>query len=260
MAQTNAGDERPSSWLSAVLGFGLASFLSDAGHEAATAAMPALLASLGAAPAALGLIEGLSDGFSSFAKLGGGWIANRPRWRKPITVLGYLVTGLSNGVYALATAWPHVLAARGVGWLAKGFRGPARDTMLADSVTDATRGRAFGFHRAMDTAGAVVGPGLAAILIATHPVRQVFLWALIPGVAAALAVMLLVKPDSTPTPAPVAFWKSIGDLPAPFRRFLVAVFLFGLGERPSNWSFPRTSNTWPPRAARACSSFSSSLR
>ena len=61
MAQTNAGDERPSSWLSAVLGFGLASFLSDAGHEAATAAMPALLASLGAAPAALGLIEGLQN-------------------------------------------------------------------------------------------------------------------------------------------------------------------------------------------------------
>jgi sugar phosphate permease len=217
-------------WLRAVVGFGIASFLSDMGHEAATAALPALLLTLGAPAAALGIIEGVADGLSSFAKLGGGWLADRPRLRKLIAVGGYLVTGIASGVYALATAWPHVLAARSAGWLARGVRGPARDTMLADSVAEELRGRAFGFHRAMDTLGAVVGPALAALLISQLPTRDVFLWALVPGVLAAVAFAGLVRRDDRPTPSPQPFWRSIASLPPRFRRFLVAVFLFGLGD------------------------------
>ncbi len=218
-------------WLSrSVLGFGLASFLSDAGHEAATAALPGLLVTLGAAPAALGLIEGLADGLASFSKLFGGWFADEPRRRKPIAVLGYLTTGVSTGVFALATTWPHVLAARAVGWLARGVRGPARDAMLADAVAEQARGRAFGFHRAMDTAGAVAGPALAVLLASLVTVRALFWWTLVPGVLSAVAYAVLVRRQDGTRVDPQPFWRSLGALPSQFRRFLAAVFLFGVGD------------------------------
>ena len=222
---------RPARWLTtSVVGFGLASFLSDAGHEAATSVLPALVALLGSAPAALGIIEGVSDGMASVAKLLGGWWADRPRLRKPLAVGGYLVTGVSVGIFALASSWLHIVAARSIGWFARGVRGPVRDAMLADAVPAEAVGRAFGFHRAMDTAGAVVGPLLALALVALVPLRQVFLWAVVPGVLASVAFAVLVRP---PAPRPVAarpFGASLRSLPAAYRRFLAAVFLFGAGD------------------------------
>lgn len=218
-------------WLTrSVLGFGLASLLSDAGHEAATAVLPAFLVTLGAAPVALGLIEGLADGLASFSKLLGGWLADEPHRRKPIAVAGYLTTGLSTGVLALATSWLHVLGARSIGWLARGVRGPARDAMLADAVPGEARGRAFGFHRAMDTAGAVAGPGLAALLASTLPPRSIFWWTLVPGVLAAGAFAVLVRAQDGRRIDPKPFWRSVGALPERYRRFLAAVFLFGAGD------------------------------
>jgi MFS family permease len=222
----------PQGWLNrSVLGFGVASFLSDAGHEAATAALPALLAVLGAPPAALGLIEGVADGASSAAKMAGGWLADRPSWRKPIAVAGYLVTGVTTGAYALVTAWPALLAARSMGWMARGARGPARDAMLADAVPPDARGRAFGFHRAMDTLGAVVGPALATALVATVSLPHVFGRAMVPGVLAGVAFLALVRKDGSRAPdRPLRLGQSLSALPLRFRRFLVAVLLFGVGD------------------------------
>jgi MFS family permease len=218
-------------WLNrSVIGFGLASFLSDAGHEAATAALPAFLLTLGAAPAALGVIEGLADGLASFAKLFGGWLSDEPRRRKAIAVGGYLTTGLSTGVFALATTWVHVLAARAVGWVARGVRGPARDAMLADSVPVEARGRAFGFHRALDTTGAVAGPALAVLLAALVPVRELFWWTLVPGALSALAFAILVRGQDRKRIHTQPFWKSFRVLPPRFQSFLGAVFLFGVGD------------------------------
>ena len=219
-------------WLTvSVFGFGLASFLSDLGHEAATAALPALLLTIGTAPAALGLIEGIADGLSSFSKLLGGWIADQPKRRKPIAVVGYLVTGLAQGVFAFATAWTHVLFARSAAWIARGLRSPAREAMLADSVPPEARGRAFGLHRAMDTSGAALGPVVATLLLSIVPLRHVFGWAIVPGVLAALAFAVLVRPDrTTRTLDPQPFWKSVSALPPRFRGFLGAVFLFGMGD------------------------------
>src|ERR1700719_301133 len=137
-------------WLTrGVLGIGLASLFSDWGHEAATAILPAFLASLGAPAYALGIIEGVSDGLSSFAKLAGGWIADRPQLRKPASVIGYLATGFSTFGYAFAQTWPVVLVLRGLGWIGRGERGPSRDTLLAGCVEPGQEGRAFGFERAM---------------------------------------------------------------------------------------------------------------
>src|ERR1700736_1886032 len=97
MSQTKATPEPTARWLTpGVLGIGLASLFSDWGHEAATAILPVFLPSLGAPAFALGVIEGVADGLSSFAKLAGGWIADRPRWRKPTGIIGYFATGLST--------------------------------------------------------------------------------------------------------------------------------------------------------------------
>ena len=155
-------------WLTrGVLGIGLASLFSDWGHEIGSALLPLLLASLGAPAYALGVIEGVADGASSFAKLAGGWIADRPAWRKPVAVLGYLLTGLSTFAFGFVTAWPQILVARAIGWTGRGARGPARDVLLADAVSPAQTGRAFGFERTMDTAGAVLGPLCAMALAAS---------------------------------------------------------------------------------------------
>lgn len=222
----------PTRWLTpAVLGFGIASLFSDMGHEAGTATMPALLTTLGAAPAALGLIEGIADGVVSAAKLYGGGLANRLSWRKPITILGYLITGLSVGLFGLAQSWVHLLAARTIGWLAKGLRGPSRSAMLADVAPKAALGRAIGFHRAMDTIGAVLGPLCVTLLLPRMPVRQVFFWAMGPGILAALSFLVLVRGQQrTLKEAPPPLLHSLKLLPAGFRRFLLAVLLFGAGD------------------------------
>src|ERR1700722_1961052 len=118
----------PQRWLTrGVLGIGLASLFSDWGHEAATSVLPAFLASLGAPPLALGIIEGVSDGLSSFAKLAGGFIADHPRWRKPTGIIGYLTTALTTFAYAFAQSWPVLLVLRSVGWTGRGVRSPSRD-------------------------------------------------------------------------------------------------------------------------------------
>jgi len=104
---TQAGGETETRWFSrGILGIGIASLCSDWGHEIATALLPVLLASLGAPAYALGVIEGVADGASTFAKLAGGWIAGRPAWRKPVAVAGYFVTALSTFAFGFVGAWP----------------------------------------------------------------------------------------------------------------------------------------------------------
>jgi MFS family permease len=222
----------PKRWLTrGVLGIGLASLFSDWGHEAATAILPAFLASLGAPAFALGVIEGVSDGLSSFAKLAGGWIADRPKWRRPTGILGYLATGLSTFAYAFAQSWPAVLVMRALGWTGRGSRGPSRDTLLADAVAPEQQGRAFGFERAMDTVGAVLGPLCATALIGLIGARGVLKWTLVPGLAAAVAFAFLVpaakRADGHHAPS---FASSLGQMPKDYWRFLAGVFAHGLGD------------------------------
>src|SRR5215469_346686 len=104
-------------WLTpGVLGIGLASLFSDWGHEAATSLLPSFLATLGAPAVALGIVEGISDGLASFAKLAGGWIADRPAWRKCAGIVGYLATALTTFAYAFLQSWPALLLVRALGW------------------------------------------------------------------------------------------------------------------------------------------------
>jgi MFS family permease len=218
-------------WLnSTVLGIGLASLFSDVGHEMATAAMPILLATLGASPAALGIIEGLADGLSSFAKLLSGLYSDRLRRRKPLAVVGYFVTASGMASFALATQWWHVLLGRVFGWLGRGVRTPVRKVLLAEATTRETYGRAFGLERAMDSAGAVIGPLVAVAMLAALDVRWVFVCTFVPGILAVLTIVFLVR-EKPHEPRPKArLWGSLKSLPKPFKEYLVGVGLAGSGD------------------------------
>jgi MFS family permease len=219
-------------WLTrGVLGIGLSSLFADWGHEAATAILPAFLATLGAPAFALGVIEGVADGASSFAKLFGGRIADHPAWRKPAGFFGYLVTGLSTFGYAFAHSWPFVLLLRSLGWVGRGGRGPSRDTLLADAIDPNYAGRAFGFERAMDTLGAVLGPLSATALIGLLGARGLLKWTLVPGLAAALTFALMAPAGRLRHGQRTQnFAAALRQLPKGYWRFLVGVFAHGVGD------------------------------
>ena len=255
MEKTQNSAHHSKRWLTrGVLGIGLASLFSDWGHEAATAILPAFLASLGAPAYALGIIEGVSDGLSSFAKLAGGWIADRPTLRKPVGIVGYLATGLSTFAYAFSHTWPAVLIIRALGWVGRGGRGPSRDALLADAVATGTEGRAFGFERAMDTIGAVLGPLSATALLGILGMRGVLLWSLAPGLAAAVAFAALA-PSSKGEEAHHAqgLIASFRGLPKNFWHFLAGVFAHGIGDFAPTLLILRASQILAPRvgASRA---------
>ena len=229
----SAPEPRRVRWLnSTVLGIGLASLFSDWSHEIATALLPAFLSTMGVAAWWLGLIEGVADGLSSFAKLWSGYYTDRLQRRKPIAVTGYLVTALGTASFGLATSAWHVLVARSMAWLGRGVRTPVRKALLAGSVTRESYGRAFGFERMMDTLGAIVGPASAFVLFEAlkHDYSKLFAITLIPGLGAAVVMMILVRERARPAVGHVSFGEGVRGLPAQFRRFLVAVGLFGSGD------------------------------
>jgi MFS family permease len=220
-------------WLNrTVLGIGLASLLSDWSHEIATAVMPAFLATMGAAAAWLGIIEGVSDGLSSFAKMGSGYFTDQLRRRKPIAVAGYLVTATGTACIGLATQAWHILLCRAGAWLGRGVRTPVRKALLAAAVTPETYGRAFGFERMMDTCGAIVGPLSATVLLAAFAgnFSRVLLVTLIPGLLAAGTIALLVEEKDRLHVKYISFRARLAALPKSFQKFLLAVGLFGAGD------------------------------
>jgi MFS family permease len=236
-------------WLtSGVLGIGLASLFSDWGHEAATAILPAFLASIGAPAFALGLIEGVADGLSSFAKLAGGWIGDRPAWRKPTAILGSTLTALSTFGYAFANTWPAILVMRAVGWSGRGTRSPAKDALLVDSIAPHHIGRAFGFERSMDTLGAVLGPLCATALIPVLGLRGLLKWTLLPGIASALAFVFLVPSAQARTGhrAP-GLIEAFSRMPRPYWHYLGGVFAHGIGDFAPTLLILRASQLLAPR-------------
>lgn len=236
-------------WLTrGVLGIGLASLFSDWGHEAATAILPAFIASLGAPAYALGVIEGVSDGLSSFAKLAGGWIADHPPWRKPTGIAGYLATAFSTFGYAFTQTWPAVLLVRALGWIGRGSRGPSRDTLLTDCIAPSQAGRAFGFERAMDTLGAVLGPLSATALLGVLGARGVLRWTLVPGLAAAVAFAFLApkgRADAGHHAPSLA--SGIRQLPKTFWHFLAGVSAHGIGDFAPTLLILRATQILSPR-------------
>jgi MFS family permease len=178
------------------------------------------------------VIEGVADGLSSFAKMASGFYTDKLQHRKPIAVVGYLVTALGTASFGVATAAWHILISRSLAWLGRGVRTPVRKALLAAAVTKETYGRAFGFERMMDTVGAIAGPVTALVLLAAlkHNYRHIFLLTLIPGVCAAGLIAFFVREKERQPMSHVSFGERLRLLPQPYRKFLVAVGIFGAGD------------------------------
>ena len=244
------GSER--SWRnSTVLGFSLASLLSDASHEMATAVLPLYLRHLGLGASVLGLIEGVADLSASGSKWLSGAVGQRARHKKAMTAAGYAVTTACVGAFALATRVVPFLILRAVAWASRGFRGPLRDTMMAESVDPKSYGKAFGLERAGDMIGAVIGPLAAVGLLALGTsLPRIFLWTLVPGFGAALAVALLVREPRADEEA-VRARPLRPALPRQYWAFLAAVLLFGMGDFSRTFLIFEAASRLPASAAPA---------
>jgi MFS family permease len=212
----------------------------------ATAAMPALLVSLGASSGLLGLIEGTADGLSSFAKLFVGSYCDRLHHRKPLAVAGYFITASAMASFALATQTWHVFVGRVLGWVGRGTRSPVRSVLLSEATEPNTYGRAFGFERAMDSAGAVIGPAVSLGLVALVGMRPMFIVTLIPGVLAVASIAFLVKEKPHEPDLTHGFWHGMGHLPREFRKYLVGVGIAGIGDFSNTLLILWATQAWAP--------------
>jgi MFS family permease len=178
---------------------GWASLFTDAATETIYPLLPIYLSRvLGASATSLGIIEGVAEGVNSLLKIASGWLSDRRRRRRPIVILGYALSSLARPFIALTTSWPQVLAIRALDRTGKGIRGAPRDAMLATHADAVSRGRIYGFHRAMDHTGAVVGPVMATLFLAFFPGQYRLLFALtaIPGALAVATLFRVEEPTS----------------------------------------------------------------
>jgi MFS family permease len=176
-----------------IYAFGATSFLNDTASEMAYWVLPAFLASIGAGPAQLGIIEGVAESVASFAKLLSGYLADRIPRRKPIVISGYVVANAVKPLLALTTSWRQILAIRFADRFAKGIRGTARDVMVAETTGRFHAGSAYGLIQAMDSAGAIAGPLLALLLLPHYGLRGVFWAAGIPGLLCIVVAALGIR-------------------------------------------------------------------
>lgn len=217
----------------AVVWIGLVSFFTDVSADMIFPLLPALMLSFGASGKALGIVEGMAEATASLLKIVSGRISDRVSRRKPLTLFGYSISSLVRPLMAFAVAPIYVLMVRVVDRVGKGLRSSPRDAMLTDLVAPSERGRAFGFHRAMDNLGAVVGPLVAtALLAAGLSLREVFFASIVPGAIALLVlsrgVVEKVHGPTATTPTP-SVPRATKPLPAALRRYLFVVGLFSLG-------------------------------
>lgn len=227
-----------------VFAISLVSLLNDASSEIIYPLLPVFLSlTLGASPGIVGLIEGAAESVSSLLKLFAGYVSDRRGKRKGFVVLGYSLASFARPLLAFATSWYQVLAIRLTDRVGKGIRSAPRDAMIADTVALEERGLAFGFHRAMDHTGAVVGPLIGYLLVmlfaadrnspSASDFTKIFLLASIPALAAVLVVTLFVRETDKPKTAqdqkvsiPVSF--SLRGFDGNFKRFLLIIALFTL--------------------------------
>jgi MFS family permease len=223
-----------------VVAIGLVSLLNDASSEIIYPLLPLFLTTgLGASAKAIGIIEGAAESMSSLLKLFAGYISDRIGKRKWLVVGGYALASFVRPFLGLATNWHQVLAIRLGDRVGKGVRTSPRDAMIADTVAPEQRGLAFGFHRAMDHAGAVIGPLIGYLLVvlfvvnATAPTRRefmfIFLLASVPAVLAVLVAVFFMRESPVQrTKAAETPKLSLRGFDANFKRFLVILALFTL--------------------------------
>jgi MFS family permease len=212
---------------------GLVSFFADFSGEMVYPVLPLFITgTLGAPALAVGVTEGFAEGVANVTKLLSGRWSDRVSARKPFVVAGYVLAAAGKLVLGLSLVWPMALAGRGLDRFGKGIRTAPRDAMLADFTTANDRGRIFGFHRSMDTLGAVAGPlaGLALLWLAGDRLRLVILLAVVPGVISVFVLRWL--PEKAAKPAAHSSEServAAARLPLPFFLVLGATTIFMLG-------------------------------
>ncbi len=210
---------------------GLVSLFNDTTSELVYPLVPMFLASvLMAGPKALGLIEGIAEATASLLKLFSGVLMDKRGHAKGWVAFGYGLASLSRPLFYVASSWPMVLALRFADRVGKGLRTSPRDALLAGAVDESRRGLAFGLHRAMDNAGAVIGPLLAAWLLARGmAIKDVFLWSIVPGIITIVLALGIKEPPVVPAiKRPTFSWRLAG-FPSTFKRYLLVLALFTLG-------------------------------
>lgn len=210
---------------------GWVSLFTDAATEAIYPLLPVFLTQvLGAGALSLGIIEGAAEATNSVLKVVAGRAADRRRRKRPLVILGYSISSLSRPLISIATSWPQVFAIRFCDRVGKGIRGAPRDAMLAGWARPEIRGLAYGFHRAMDHTGAIVGPIIATVFLFFYPgeYRWLFASTIVPGAIAVFLLTRLREPEvavAVDAPA-IGSWRA---LPGSLVRFFAVVLLFTLG-------------------------------
>ncbi|MBI5701257.1 MFS transporter [Candidatus Saganbacteria bacterium] len=226
-----------------VFWIGMTSLFSDISSEMIFSLLPLFLSAIGISRAMIGLIEGIAESTASILKVVSGWVSDKLQARKGLVVVGYSISAIVKPLIALANTWYQVVAVRFADRVGKGLRNPPRDALIADSVQENERGRAFGFQQGMDTTGAVIGTLLASFLLyilgrytnlsIVFQYRTIFWLSLIPSIFTVLIVSFMVKDvkakefvkSETPTN-----WK---NLDSGFRSFLLVSAIFQF----SNFSY-----------------------
>jgi MFS family permease len=213
----------------------IASLLTDVSSEIIIPLLPLFMLSLGATFLIIGIVEGIAESAVSLLKLVSGHISDRFGRRKPFVALGYGVSTVMKTILPVATVWPHVLVARLGDRVGKGVRDPPRDALIAESTRPETVGKAFGFHRTMDTTGAVLGSVLVLILFPifaaqrgeAQAFRDLFLLAVIPA-ALAFVVILAVREVAAKPKMALRFKVSLRALPVRLRLFVLVAAIYSL--------------------------------
>ena len=224
---------------------GLVSFFNDVASEMIYPLVPIFLTSvLGAPVAIVGLIEGMAESTASVLKVVSGWLSDKWRKRKIFVVAGYSFSAISKILLSLAHSWPFVLLARFVDRFGKGTRTSARDALIAESSENSVRGRAFGFHRGLDTLGAVVGPliALLAIHFLDNNFRLIFFLAFIPAFIGILLLLFFVKEKKKEANSLDTFHFNWRELNPSFKIFLLISFIFALGNSSDAFLILRAQN------------------
>lgn len=230
-----------------VLVLGLVSFFNDVASEMVYPIVPIFMTQvLKASTTAVGLVEGVAESTAAITKFLFGYLSDKVGKRKPFVIFGYTFSSFSKAIIGLASAWPLVLFSRFLDRLGKGLRTASRDALLLQNTNEKNKGFIFGFHRALDSAGAVLGPILGLVLIYLIPnnLRLIFFIATLPGLIGVLLLILAVKekPQSTKSSSSYKFSFSFKNLNPKVKLFLLISFIFALGNSSDAFLILRAKN------------------
>ncbi|GAB1473785.1 MFS transporter [Bacteroidota bacterium] len=223
---------------------GLTSFFTDTSTKMIYSVMPLFLLSIGASKTSISLIEGVAESTSSLLKALSGYWSDKIGKNKPFMIIGYGITALVTPLYALARIPVHILLLRFLERIGKGVRAAPRDSLIRASVKGNNLGKNFGFHKAMDNSGAIIGPLAAFLLLSIFPLnyKNIFLIAGIPAVIGVITIVFYIKEASRPK-ADSSPKIKLSDLPKRFYFFLIIVFLFNLGNSADALLLVKTAET-----------------